>query len=161
MPAHLTDSASRACHSASLCLCALLEKYWLSTPLIFLSACAPLSGPRLGELALRAPKGQPRRGSALGGPARLRTKQMSTPPWEVLSQYATRHRIPKRRPDGRFKDASELADDIFQQEQRMQVLSNGCFFIEKRFGRVTERTAPLTEYPRRHRKPPAGSEPTA
>jgi hypothetical protein len=86
---------------------------------------------------------------------------MSTPPWEVLSQYATRHRIPKRRPDGRFKDASELADDIFQQEQRMQVLSNGCFFIEKRFGRVTERTAPLTEYPRRHRKPPAGSEPTA
>ena len=177
MPAHLTDSASIACHSASLCLCALLAKCWLSTPLIScppapaqpptapLSTASALPKRTLNCCRARLPD-QTCRSSPPPPPVRRRickahTSKMTTIPWEVLSKYAARYRIPKRGPDGRFRDPSELAADILEQEQRRRVLSNGCFFVEKRFGFIIERTTPLQEYPCRHRSPPTESAPAA
>ena len=84
---------------------------------------------------------------------------MSTTTREVLNQYATRYQIPKRRPDGSFKDESELAQEISEREQRQPIVSDGCFFIEKRFGLAIERTAPLKVYPRRYRNPSQGASP--
>ena len=71
---------------------------------------------------------------------------MSATPWEVLSKYAQRYKIPRRRPDRSIKGEAELADETLTHGRKRLNLVNGCFFVEKRGDLVHERTAPLEVY---------------
>ena len=53
-------------------------------------------------------------------------------PWEVLCKFASRYRIPRRRPDGRLKTEAQLEDDIYEHEQRRPTLREGSFFSSRR-----------------------------
>jgi hypothetical protein len=73
---------------------------------------------------------------------------MQHPPYEVLSEYASRYRVPKRRRDGSLKGEAELAGDIFGYEEALYKLDVGCFYEYKLGNNIIVRTAPLTLYPR-------------
>ena len=72
---------------------------------------------------------------------------MQHPPYEVLSEYAARYRVPRRRRDGSLKDEAELADDIFGYEEALYKLDFCCFYDHKLGNNIIVRTAPLTLYP--------------
>ena len=63
---------------------------------------------------------------------RKKKKGMDYTPWEVLCKFASRYRIPRRRPDGRLKTEAQLEDDIYEHEQRRPVVREGLFFIDKK-----------------------------
>ena len=73
---------------------------------------------------------------------------MQHPPYEVLSEYAARYRVPRRRRDGTLKGEAELADDIYGYEEALYKLNFGCFFEYKLGNNIVVRTATLTLYPR-------------
>ena len=79
---------------------------------------------------------------------------MDYTPWEVLCKFASRYRIPRRRPDGRLKTEAQLEDDIYEHEQRRPTLREGLFFIEKNHGIIREQTEALREYPAPRPTPP-------
>ena len=56
---------------------------------------------------------------------------MQHPPYEILSLYAARYRIPRRRRDGSLKDEAELASDIYGYEEALYKLDCGCFYEHK------------------------------
>ena len=73
---------------------------------------------------------------------------MEHPPYEVLSLYAARCRIPRRRRDWSLKDEAELAVDIFGYEEALHKLDYGCFCEYKLGNDIIVRTTPLKLYPR-------------
>ena len=78
----------------------------------------------------------------------MKIRKIQYPPYEVLSEYAARYRVPRRRRDGTLKGEAELADDIYGYEEALYKLNFGCFY-EYKFGNdIIARTAPLTLYPR-------------
>ena len=68
---------------------------------------------------------------------------MEHPPWEVLSVYAQRYRVPKRRADHSLKEEAELANDILEREKRMYKLNYGCFYESKHGRNIVIRKIPL------------------
>ena len=74
----------------------------------------------------------------------VENKKMEHPPYEVLSLYAARYRIPRRRRDRSLKDEAELAYDISGYEDALY----GCFYEHKFGNNITVRTTPLALYPR-------------
>ena len=75
-------------------------------------------------------------------------KTMEHPPWEVLSLYAARYRIPGRRPDSSLKEEAELAVEILGYENALYKLDYGCFYERKLGHNITVREVPLKLYPR-------------
>jgi hypothetical protein len=75
-------------------------------------------------------------------------EKMEHPPWEVLSLYAARYRIPRRRPDSSLKEEAELADEILGYENALYKLDYGCFYERKLGHDITVREVPLKLYPR-------------
>ena len=78
----------------------------------------------------------------------MKINKMQHPPYEILSEYAARCRVPRRRRDGSLKGEAELACDIFGYEEALYKLDFGCFYEYKLGNAVIVRTAPLTRYPR-------------
>ena len=78
----------------------------------------------------------------------MKVRKMQYPPYEVLSEYAARYRVPRRRRDGSLKGEAELASDIFGYEEALYKLDFCCFYEHKLGNDIIVRTAPLTLYPR-------------
>ena len=73
---------------------------------------------------------------------------MEHPPWEVLSLFAARYRIPRRRPDSSLKEEAELADEILDYENALHKLDYGSFYERKLGHNITVQAVPLKLYPR-------------
>ena len=79
---------------------------------------------------------------------------MEHPPYEVLSLYAARYCIPRRRRDRSLKEEAELADEILAYENVLCSLNCGCFYEHKLGHNIIVREVPLKLYPREQMRKP-------